>query len=502
MKNPNYTYRDIIDQYRDKNVMVIGDYILDIYLKGTSTRLSPEAPVPVVDVAERNAFPGGAANTVCNLRKLGANVSYYTVIGCDKEGDEAIQLFEDMGVDTCSITRDHRRETITKTRIVSGAHVITRLDQGTQERLDEKTTTLLARMIAKDYRKFDAIVLSDYDKGIITEALLDEIAELQQKYNRFLVVDSKRLPFFRSLGPSLVKPNYDESIKLLGLSYQFMNRAEQIKPAIPSLFEKLGAGIITVTLDTEGSLVTEAGQATYRCFAPSVSSPHVAGAGDTYLAAFTLSYISCGDCSISGNIATAAASVAVRKESTSSCSNEELKSYFDVNTKLVGSDEQLKEICDRYHAQGKRIIFTNGCFDILHSGHVAYLHYVKRLGDVLIAGINTDDSIKRLKGESRPINPLNDRLQVLAGLSSVDHIVPFGNADDDTPIPLIRIVRPHIFAKGGDYTKDKLPEAPVVEELGGEIVFIPLVPDHSTTAIINRINKAETADQKTNAMAV
>jgi len=179
----------------------------------------------------------------------------------------------------------------------------------------------------------------------------------------------------------------------------------------------------------------------------------------------------------------------VKKESTSSFSSNELRAYFDLNNKYISSAEQLKELCDNYHQQGKRIIFTNGCFDILHSGHVTYLHRVRKLGDILIAGINTDESIKRLKGESRPINPLSDRLQVLAGLSSIDHIVPFGNAADDTPIPVIKLVRPHIFAKGGDYTKDKLPEAAIVEELGGEIIFLPHIPDHSTTEIINRISR-------------
>jgi D-beta-D-heptose 7-phosphate kinase / D-beta-D-heptose 1-phosphate adenosyltransferase len=156
--------------------------------------------------------------------------------------------------------------------------------------------------------------------------------------------------------------------------------------------------------------------------------------------------------------------------------------------------DNLKDLCDGYHHSGKKIVFTNGCFDILHSGHVAYLHKARTLGDVLIVGLNTDESIKRIKGENRPINGLADRLNVLAGLSSVDHIIPFGSEADDTPIPVIGVARPHVFAKGGDYTKEKLPEAETVEACGGEIVFIDHVPDHSTTRIINKISTLTTSE--------
>jgi D-beta-D-heptose 7-phosphate kinase/D-beta-D-heptose 1-phosphate adenosyltransferase len=502
MKKTKLTYTAIIDQFRNKHILVIGDFILDIYLKGTSTRLSPEAPVPVVDIAERSSFPGGAANTVCNLKALGAQVTYCSVIGDDREGDEAIQLLESMNVRTDSIIRDAGRSTISKTRIVSGAHVITRLDKGTEEEPDEKTTAQLAEIIASKYDRYDAVIISDYDKGVVSPGLLNTIRKLQRKHHRFLVVDSKRLPFFQGLRPSLVKPNYDEAIKLAGLTYQCTGRAEQAKQLIPLLFEKTKAGMLALTLDTEGSLVAQNEQEIHRCFAPAVAFPHVSGAGDTYLSTFTLSHISSGDSGISGEIATAAAAIAVKKESTSSCSNTELKAWFDLNNKYISSTEELKELCNRYHAEGKRVIFTNGCFDILHSGHVTYLHRVKKLGDVLIAGINTDESIKRLKGKNRPINPLSDRLQVLAGLSSVDHVVSFGDRTDDTPIPLIKIVRPHIFAKGGDYTKEKLPEASVVEALGGEIVFLPHIPDHSTTAIINRINLTKKENTSTTVITV
>jgi D-beta-D-heptose 7-phosphate kinase/D-beta-D-heptose 1-phosphate adenosyltransferase len=252
-------------------------------------------------------------------------------------------------------------------------------------------------------------------------------------------------------------------------------------------FDMINARIVAITLDTEGALIMEKGKKIFHCQAPAVTAPQVSGAGDTWLSAFLLAYLCSGDSEVSGDIATAAAAIAIKKESTAICHCSELKARFYACTKCILSLPPLLELCSEYHQQGKRIVFTNGCFDILHSGHVNFLLRAKQLGDVLIVGVNNDESIKRLKGEQRPVNPLSDRLQVLAGLSSVDHIVPFGKVNDDTPIPLISIVQPHFFVKGGDYNRDQLPEAPVVEKLGGSIVFVPLVPDHSTTETIKRI---------------
>lgn len=488
MKQFNLQYPDIIRLFTGKKILVIGDLILDVYLKGSSRRLSPEAPVPVVDIEERTACLGGAANTVCNLKALGAIVDYCSVAGTDKDGAEAIQLLKRSRISCSGIIRDPHRKTITKTRVVSGAHVITRLDEGTTTDTDNECTNKLIQFLEENYHRYDAVVISDYDKGTITAGLLQKIGYLQRRHAKFLVVDSRRLAAFASLRPSLIKPNYEETIKILGWPTQFTARAEQLKMAGELLFKKLKSKIIALTLDSEGSLIFENGELMHRCFAPAVSAAHVSGAGDTYLAAFVLGYISSCDTVTAAEIATAAAAIAVKKESTSVCTAEELVSGFSLGNKYISSMQQLKHLCDEYHAQGRRIIFTNGCFDILHSGHVTYLHSVKRLGDVLIVGVNKDESIRRLKGTDRPINTLGDRVQVLAGLGSVDHIVPFGSKKDDTPIPVIKAVRPHIFAKGGDYTRDKLPEAGIIEELGGEIVFVPHVPDHSTTAIIKRIH--------------
>jgi D-beta-D-heptose 7-phosphate kinase / D-beta-D-heptose 1-phosphate adenosyltransferase len=489
---PDTDFLSIIHAFRTKRVLVIGDFILDVYVKGISTRLCPEAPVPVVDVTERIELLGGAANTACNVAALGARVYFASVIGTDDDGDKAVALLQQTGIDTSKVIRAQSRKTIVKTRVVAGGHVLTRFDAGDESQVDEIYSAALASSV-EDIGSYDAIIISDYSKGVITHRLIDIITETRQQYTSvFIAVDSKRLPFFRQLQPSLVKPNYDEAIKLLGLSPQAGGRQEQLASLGELLYTQTRADIMALTLDAEGSLLFEKNNCIYRTSAPAVANPNVSGAGDTYISAFTLASIAGVAASKAAVIATAAATIAIQKEGTASCSCKELQNYFDAHSKYISSYETLEMICDLYRTSGRKIVFTNGCFDILHSGHVSYLEQARSLGHVLIVGINTDESIRRLKGETRPVNTLADRMKVLAALSSVDYVIAFGNAADDTPIPVLQVVKPHIFAKGGDYTEADLPEAQTIRGNGGKIVFIPFVPDHSTSIIIQRIHSSNT----------
>lgn len=481
------SYFEIINQFMGKRILVIGDLLLDIYVKGRSTRLCPEAPVPVVDVQERTVLPGGAANTVCNLHALGAKVTFCSVIGNDSEGEEALRLMHSLEIDDDTILRSNNRRTITKARIVSAGQLITRIDQGSDEPVNDEFTAQLVQRLENVYPSCDAVIISDYDKGVVTVGLLDALVALQRRYKKFIAVDSKRLEFFARLAPSYAKPNYDEVVKLLSLP-RVDHRREQIRESAAALYEKIQAPLISVTLDKDGSIIIENGTATLAFTTPQVDKAFVSGAGDSFISAFVLAYINSSKKDVSAEIATAAAAIAIRKACTATCSHAELRSYFQIQSKWIPGLKDLEQICENYRRQGKRIVFTNGCFDILHSGHVTYLHQAKQCGDILIVGLNTDDSIRRIKGPTRPINTLSDRLQVLAGLSSVDLIIPFGSSADDTPIPLIKVVRPDVFVKGGDYTKETLPEADTVEQCGGKIVLIEPVPNHSTTRIINRIN--------------
>ena len=481
-------HQQIMDQFSRLKVLVIGDLVMDIYLKGESFRLSPEGPVPVVTISGREEIPGGAANAAINLKALGAQVTFLALAGQDEVGRMACEAMENAGINCDAIVWEPFRTTVTKTRLVSNGQLLSRFDCGNQNPPAPASEEKILNFLQDNYTKFDAVVLGDYKAGLFTPALIDFLQQMQAKSPVYVALDSKNLPLFTPLQPSVVKPNYIEAISLLNLQSITGNRADQLKDFGPTLYRLTGAKFITLTLDEEGCLLFENGEYKHHTPAIAVENPHVVGAGDTFISTFTLAQCCGADSAEAAELATAAATVAIRKTTTAPCFLNELKAFFSTQDKYVSGEKELRELCDFYHEQGKNVVFTNGCFDILHSGHVSYLNQSKNYGDVLIVGLNNDDSIKRLKGASRPINELADRILVLSGLSSIDHIVPFGSAEDDTPSALIRAAKPDFYVKGGDYNPQNLPEAAVVEEVGGKLAFIPLVPDHSTTNMIKKIN--------------
>jgi D-beta-D-heptose 7-phosphate kinase/D-beta-D-heptose 1-phosphate adenosyltransferase len=247
------------------------------------------------------------------------------------------------------------------------------------------------------------------------------------------------------------------------------------------------AQIAAITLDRDGALFFERGREPYRTYARPVEHSRAAGAGDTFAAALGLALAAGGDLAAAAEIASAASAVVVAKEGTAVTTAAEVIGYLAAGDKYCPDRGALATRLESHRREGRRVVLTNGCFDLIHRGHIAYLSAAKALGDVLVVGVNSDVSVRRLKGPERPINALEDRVQVLAALSSVDHVVPF---DEDTPVALVRAVRPDVFVKGGDYTPSMLPEAPVVESLGGVVRILPYVEDRSTTSMIARIRAA------------
>jgi D-beta-D-heptose 7-phosphate kinase/D-beta-D-heptose 1-phosphate adenosyltransferase len=480
-------YHSLISKFEMPKVLVIGDLITDTYLKGNSTRLSPEGPVPVVELFSATTCPGGAANTAANFRTLGASVTLCSVTGADEEGSKAIKMLEGKGIRT-SILQDTNRKTIVKTRVIADHQILLRYDSGTETTLDTGTEDKLIEMISKEYEGYDAIVLADYNKGVLTPRVIKAIAEIQAASQLFLAVDSKRLQAFKCLKPMLVKPNYQETLQLLKEPVQHMDRISHLQQCGERLYAATGATITAVTLDEDGAVLFRGSEMICTTKAEKVLHPNVAGAGDVYISVFTLACLAGADIPEAADLAGAAATISVSKPDTAICSQNELRAYYSSSSKLIVDTKDIRALCEHYRSQGKKVVFTNGCFDILHSGHVSYLNKARELGDVLIVGINNDESISRMKGSHRPINTLDERILVLAGLEAVTHIIPFGNAADDTPCELINLVVPDFFAKGGDYEKKDLPEAPLVEKLGGKVNIIPLVPGKSTTSLIRQIN--------------
>ncbi|HZV06667.1 MAG TPA: D-glycero-beta-D-manno-heptose 1-phosphate adenylyltransferase [Gemmataceae bacterium] len=475
-----------LDAFRGLHVAVIGEAMLDSYLDGGSSRLCPEAPVPVVAVAARRDAAGGAANTAVNLRALGAKVEFLSVIGNDAEGMLLQRCLEQQGIAAEHVLTHCKRRTLSKQRVCACGQILVRFDQGDTGPLDSNYEKRLIERLEARFSVCDAVIVSDYGYGVLTPVVIAALSRLQAHSPRILVADSKQLRAYRRVGLTAIKPNYAEAIQVLNLTSESEpdNRAAQIIRNEKRLLDQTGARIAAVTLDRDGAILLERDRVPYRTFARPASRGCPSGAGDTFLAAFALALAAGADTPAAAEIASAAAAVVVAKEGTAVCSAAELRERLLADGAPSASRARLAAELAEHRRQGRRIVFTNGCFDILHRGHVSYLRRARELGDILVVGVNSDASIRRLKGPSRPINTLEDRLTVLAALRFVDYLVPF---DEDTPHELIRLVRPDIFVKGGDYTRDRLPEASLVEEQGGIVRILPLVEDRSTTSLIDRI---------------
>jgi D-beta-D-heptose 7-phosphate kinase/D-beta-D-heptose 1-phosphate adenosyltransferase len=480
----------LLDRIARLRVVVIGEAMLDAYLEGAADRLSAEAPVPVVAVEEQRHLPGGAANAAANVRALGAEVVLLSAVGADREAALLRDALAAGGVDDRSLVTETGRATQAKTRIVAAGHMLVRFDGGSTDSLGREAEDALLARLEDAACEADAILVSDYGYGILTPRVVAALAELQRREERVVVVDSKDLRAFRRTGVTAVKPNFRQALGLLGASDRSGPRPELIAAEGERILAETGARIAAVTLDSEGALVLERGRDPYRTYARRHAHSRAMGAGDTFAAALALALAAGADTPAAAELASAAAGVVVAKDATASCRADELLAAVTSEGKVVADRERLAAVLARHREEGRRIVFTNGCFDLLHRGHVTYLSRAKTLGDVLVVGLNSDGSVARLKGPGRPLNPLADRAHVLAALSCVDLVSPFA---EETPERLLETVRPDVFVKGGDYTRAMLPEASLVERLGGRVELLPYVEDRSTTGIIERIRDADPA---------
>jgi D-beta-D-heptose 7-phosphate kinase/D-beta-D-heptose 1-phosphate adenosyltransferase len=468
-------------------LLVVGEAMLDAYLEGGSSRISAEAPVPVVAVGARRHGPGGAANAAANAAALGASVRFLSVTGDDRDGELLRDALAAYGVPPDDVLAEAGRETLAKSRVSAAGQMLVRFDTGSTGPLAARTEDALLERLDGALRDADAVLVSDYGYGVLSPRARARIAESQRRDPRVLVVDAKDLAAYRDAGVTAVKPNFEQAVALLGPAGTGA-RAEVVAELGGRILDATGAAIAAVTLDREGAVVLERGSAPYRTFARRSPDSRAAGAGDTFAAALALALAAGADTPSAAELASAAAGVVVAKRGTSLCSAEELRAALAGGTKVVRDRARLDGLLARHREEGRTVVLTNGCFDLLHRGHVTYLSRAKTLGDVLVVGLNSDASVARLKGPERPLTPLDDRAHVLAALSGVDLVVPF---EEDTPVELVRAVRPDVFVKGGDYTREMLPEARVVEELGGRVELLPYVEERSTTGLIERIREGD-----------
>ncbi|MDP9737053.1 D-glycero-beta-D-manno-heptose 1-phosphate adenylyltransferase [Curtobacterium sp. 260] len=482
--------RDLVASVDDREplVVVIGDCILDRWTVGEAERVSREAPAPVVRVTETVAVPGGAANTAVNARALGARVRMVGLIGDDESGRVLLDRLETAGVDTTHLVEVAGARTTTKSRVVGGDRVVVRVDE-IAATPDAHAGARLGEAVARAVRGADAAVVCDYGLGVQPE---DVVPVLDRDRPGAVVVDAHDLTRWADLHPDLVTPNAGETAGLLGRDLGAGSaRVPVVVDARQEVLARSGARAAVVTLDRDGTVLLEPGaDQAFRTRATPASEQQASGAGDTFCAAATVALAVRAPLRDAIAVAQAAADVVVREAGTSVCTAAALIDSVTAPAATVVDHDDLALAVDAARAAGRRVVFTNGCFDVVHRGHTTYLRQARELGDLLVVALNDDDSVRRLKGPERPINTAEDRAGVLAALACVDLVTVFAT---DTPIPLIERLRPEVYVKGGDYSPEMLEETGVVRAYGGEVVMVDYVPEHSTTAVVRRIREATAA---------
>ena len=475
----------LLDRIAGRRVLVVGDVMVDEFLWGEIERISPEAPVPVLDERTRRTALGGAGNVVANLVALGCRVGIGSVVGDDPSGRDLRAALTGLGVDDHALVTDSERPTPVKTRVIARHQQLVRIDREERRPVPEWAEAKLLEAVEGCLSGCGAVVLSDYGKGVVTDSLIAGITRLAHRAGVPVVGDPKGRDYGRYRGVTLLTPNRKEAAEATGLP---LDSAEEVEAAGARLMEIVGSEAMVVTLSEEGI-------ALFRRYAPPLMLPtrarevfDVTGAGDTVIATLAAGLAAGAGLAAAAELANMAAGVVVGKVGTAAATAEEIRAFAGASTDSAASKicsaEEAVRIATALRADGRRVVFTNGCFDLLHVGHIRYLQRARALGDCLILGLNSDASVRRLKGEKRPLIGEQDRAHVLAALACVDHVVLF---DDDTPLELIRAIRPDVLVKGGDYTREGVVGHEIVEEGGGRVELIPVVEGASTSRIVERI---------------
>ncbi len=467
------------------NALVVGDLMLDEYLWGKAERISPEAPVQVVDVTREDLRLGGAGNVVNNLVALGCRVSVASVVGGDDNGSLLRHTFTGKGVDVAGLMAAPLRQTSRKTRVIAANQQIVRIDRESREPLTRECEEWLIAYLLEHASGFQVILVSDYLKGVLTPAVVRAIMAVGKEYGIPVVVDPKGSDYAKYRGATILTPNRKEAEVASGTKISGLNGLNQ---AATMLMEQADLAALLITRSEEGmSLFRRNGAIVH---IPTVAREvfDVTGAGDTVLAILGLALAGGFSPEDAAALANIAAGIAVSKLGTSTVSPEEIiqecgRGHKDSAVKVKNPDV-LAVLIAGEKVRGHKVVFTNGCFDLLHAGHVKYLQKARAFGDLLVLGLNSDGSVRRLKGENRPLIHEEERAHLMAALDCIDYVVLF---DEDTPQHLIELLRPDVLVKGGDYTREGVVGHEFVESYGGRVELVQFVDGKSTTGIIEKI---------------
>ena len=463
-----------------KRIVIIGDPILDKYISGEINRISPEAPVPILKVKDEKFVVGGAANVASNLSNLGTISNFIFPCGEDEESNKLIELCNQNNV-ICFPINLKNYKTPLKVRNISLGQQLLRIDY------NDNKYKLNADLVIQELRKIkniELLVLSDYLKGALFE--VEKIISFSKKNNIKVIIDPKGNDFSKYSGAYLIKPNLKEFEIIVGK----VSNLKDLENKAYNLIKKLNIQALLITKGDKGMSLIEMGEKPFHIEAEISEVYDVTGAGDTVLATLAASMVSGKNLYESSIIANLSGSLAIKSIGTYLINKNQLNDLLIQKTKEINEskvlydDNTLLEIVNKNRLNNKKIVFTNGCFDILHIGHLRYLKEAKSLGDILIVGINDDKSIKNIKGQERPINNLNIRMEMLANLNFIDYILPFS---EDTPLELIKKIFPDVLVKGGDYKENQIVGAEFVKSKNGIVKVIPLTKGFSTTNLITKI---------------
>lgn len=471
----------VAPEFSRAQVIVVGDVMLDRYWSGDASRISPEAPVPVVKIKGCEERVGGAANVALNITKLGGQVKLIGVVGDDAEGEVLKQLLEDEGVE-CDFIVQKFTPTICKLRVMARHQQLIRLDF--EESSLNFNSAELADKMAACLPETHTVVFSDYGKG--TLAHVAQYIAQAKKAGAKVLIDPKGVDYSRYAQADIITPNYSELIAVVGDS---QSEQELIDKGRGLLRQNKIANLLLTRGEAGMSLIQE--QQVHSLPTQAKDVFDVTGAGDTVIAVMALSVALNMSLYDSMYLANLAAGIVVGKLGTSTVSLQELtKAMHGSRSSVFGtvSEDELNDLLAGAKANGERIVMTNGCFDLLHAGHVTYLEQARELGDRLVVAVNSDASVKLLKGDSRPINGLQARMAVLSALACVDWVVPF---DEETPERLYCKLLPDVIVKGGDYKPDEVAGADCVVKAGGEVKILQFVEGHSTTSMIDKAKGGE-----------
>ena len=479
-----------VKKIEQSNVLVLGDLMLDRYLWGDVERISPEAPVPIFHVRRQSEIPGGAGNVVSNLIGLGASVTVIGICGRDAAGERLAKLLENDKIYSHILTYSDR-PTITKTRIVSQGQQMLRLDEEEVLPVDETLQSKIVELVKAESSKVSAIILSDYGKGLLqAKELVQSIIRIANDNNIPIIIDPKGSSWERYRGATCVTPNTKELETLCGHT---ITSEEQLVDVMRTTIKNYDLSWLVVTRGPLGMCLMNRNETPI--FIPTVARQvyDVSGAGDTVTATLALCIGSGLNFPQGAKVANLAAGIVVGKVGTQPINFLELQSSLGttgVDAPISGVTQKLTSLSaaitqsEAWKTTRQRIVFTNGCFDLLHPGHIHLLNQAKTLGERLIVAINSDASVRRLKGPGRPILSERDRASLVASLDCVDLVILF---ESDTPDDLLRCIRPHSLVKGSDYKHEQILGRAIVESYGGEVCLIPLLNGYSTTDIASKV---------------